>query len=188
MSQPAAPPGNNRVTFPRSIADVVTGAPQTAANNSAALVRSELTQAERAATLDFSVALKMRNFAELQERTVRGEIISIDEMASKYYPTANDYKKVADWLIAQGLTVKPPNKYNLSVFASGSVAQIEQAFETKFGRVKFAGVEYSSAVIAPSLSARSQDRFWGSMGCSLTFAQDLIPSGCVRQGPQKLIG
>ena len=68
MSQPAASPSTDRVTFARSIAGVVTGAPQTAANNSAALVRNELTQAEREATLDFSVALKMHNFAELQER------------------------------------------------------------------------------------------------------------------------
>ena len=70
-------------------------------------MRSELTQAEAEATLDFSVALKMRDFAELQERIGKGEIISLDEMAAKYYPTAADYKKVADWLTAQGFAVKP---------------------------------------------------------------------------------
>ena len=117
------------------------------------LVRSELTQAEAEATLEFSVALRMRNFAELQARIGKGEIISLDEMATKYYPTAADYETVVDWLTAQGFAVKPADKYNLSVFASGSVAQIERAFGTKFGRVKFAGAEYSSALIAPSLSA-----------------------------------
>ena len=105
-SQPAASPSTDRVTFAQSIAGIVTGAPQTAASNSAALVRSELTQAEGDAMLDFSVALKMRNFAELQERIGKGEIISLDEMAAKYYPTAADYKVVADWLIAQGFAVQ----------------------------------------------------------------------------------
>ena len=79
MSQPAASPTTDRVTFTRSIAGVVTRAPQTAASNSAALVRSELTQAEREAMLDFSVALKMPNFAELQERIGKDEIISVDD-------------------------------------------------------------------------------------------------------------
>ena len=65
--------------------------------------------------------------------------------------TAADYKKVADWLTAQGFAVKPPDKYNLSVFASGPVAQIELAFGTKFGRIKYAGVEYTSALTAPSV-------------------------------------
>jgi kumamolisin len=187
MSQPAAPPSTDRVTFARSIAGVVTGAPQTAASNSAALVRSELTPAEREAMLDFSVCLKMRNFAELQERISKGEIIKIDEMATKYYPTAVDYKKVADWLIAQGLTVKPADKYNLSVFASGSVTQIERAFETKFGRVKFAGVEHSSAVIAPSLPAAISGPVLGINGLQPHLRPR--PHSMIASGPpQKLIG
>jgi kumamolisin len=60
---------------------------------------------------------------------------------------------VADWLTSQGFTVAPADKYNLSVFASGSVTQIERAFGTKFARITFAGVESSSALIAPSLPA-----------------------------------
>ena len=187
MSPPAAPPGTDRVTFARSITGVVTGAPQTAASNSAALVRSELTQAEREAMLDFSVSLKMRNFAELQERIGKGEIISLDEIAAKYYPTAADYKTVADWLIAKGVTVKPPDKYNLSVFARGSLSQIERAFETKFGRVKFAGVEYSSAVIGPSLPAAVSGPVLGINGLQPHLhprAHSMFASG----QPQKLIG
>ena len=153
MSQLAVQPGTDRVTFARSIAGVATAAPQTAISDSAALVRSELTQGELNVTLDFSVALKMRNFSELQQRIYKGEIISLDEMASKYYPTAADYKTVADWLAMQGFSVKPGGKYSLSIFASGSLAQIERAFATKFGRVRFVGTEHSSALTAPSLPA-----------------------------------
>ena len=153
MSQPAAQPGDGRVAFADSIAAVATGAKVTAAINSAALVRSELTQTEQNVTLEFSVALRMRNFAELQQRVCKGEIISLDEMASKYYPTAADYTTVADWLTTQGFSVKPGGKYSLSIFASGSLAQIERAFATKFGRVRFVGTEHSSALTAPSLPA-----------------------------------
>src|ERR1700746_978730 len=77
--------GGNRVMFPESFKEVATipGAP---------LVRSELASAEARATLDFSVALKMHNFAELQNRVAMGEIISLDEIASKYYPPAEEHK------------------------------------------------------------------------------------------------
>src|ERR1700736_5845295 len=66
--QPVVSPGSDRVTFPRSITGVATGAPQTAGSTSATLVTSELTRAEPEATLDFSVAPKVRDFVELQER------------------------------------------------------------------------------------------------------------------------
>jgi len=174
--------GTDRVTFGRSITGVGTEASLTAAT----IVRSELTQAEFLETLDFSVALKMRNFAELRERIAQGELISLDEMAAKYYPTAADYKTVVDWLTAQGFAVKPANKYNLGVFASGSVAQIERAFATKFARVKFAGVEYSSALAAPSLPAAVAVPVLGINGLQphLHPRRHLnIASG----GPQKLI-
>jgi kumamolisin len=144
--QPDASPGSNRVMFPESLKEV-------AAISSAAVVRSELAPAEAQTALDFSVALKMHNFAELQNRVARGEIISLDEIASKYYPTADEYKTVAAWLSSQGFAVKPADKYNLSIFASGTVAQIERVFATKFGRVNFQGVEYTSALSAPSLPA-----------------------------------
>ena len=150
-SPPAVLAATDRITFPGSVREVATTQPQFASSASATLVRSELTPAEAQATLDFSVALKMHNFAELQERTSKGQTISLDEIASKYYPTAADYKKIADWLTAQGFAVQPSKKYNLSVFASGPVAQIERAFGTKFGRITFAGVEYTSALTAPSV-------------------------------------
>jgi kumamolisin len=141
------------ITYPESIRQIATTNPQFASDASPAMVRSELTQAEAEATLEFSVALKMRDLDGLQKRIGQGEKITLDEMTAKYFPTATDYKTVADWLTSQGFAVKSSDKYNLSVFASGSVAQIEQALKTKFGRVKFAGKEYSSALISPSLSA-----------------------------------
>ena len=146
-------PGISRVSFAGSIKEVRTTASQATSRPSLTLVRSVLTQTETNATTEFSVPLKMRDFDGLQKRIGEGETISLDEIAAEYYPTSSDYKTVADWLIAQGFAVKPPDKYNLSVFASGSVAQIERVFATKFARVMSMGVESSSALIAPSLPA-----------------------------------
>jgi kumamolisin len=129
-----------------------------------AVVRKELTESERQAPLNFSISLKMRNFAELQRRIANGEIISPEEMDAKYYPTAADCQMVVDWLAAQGFGIEPRAKCNLSVFAHGSIAQIELAFGTKFGRVKFDGNESSSTLNPPSLPALLAGRVLGVNG------------------------
>jgi kumamolisin len=128
------------------------------------IIRSELSESERQASLDFSIPLKMRNLPELQERIAHGALISSDEMSTKYYPTAEDYQTVVDWSVAQGFTVEPPAKLNLSVFAHGSISQIEHAFGTRFGRVQFAGKETSSALIPPSLPIAVAERVLGVNG------------------------
>src|SRR5271166_1831214 len=70
-------PGTERVTLPDSIRESPAGA-----QGAATLVRSELSQAESETTMEFSVALKMRDFAALKERIARNEVISADEMAA----------------------------------------------------------------------------------------------------------
>jgi kumamolisin len=143
----------DQITFTGSVREVTRADPQFASSTSATLVRSDLTPSEVEATMEFSVALRMRNIADLRRRVSEGEIISSDEMSAKYSPASSDLKSVVQWLLGQGFTVQQSARYNLSVFARGSLAQIERSFATKFGRVKFAGLEYTSALIAPSLSA-----------------------------------
>ena len=157
--QSGALAGTDRLTFADSIKEVGAAGPQIASAASGTLVRSELTLAEREATIEFSVALRMREFPEFQERVAKGEIISVEEIATKYCPTKTDRQTVVDWLIAEGFAVQPANEYDLSVFASGSVAQIESAFRMKFARVKFAGLEFTSGFSAPSLPQASQAQF-----------------------------
>jgi len=174
------------VTFTDSIKEVAPGTSQAAPVAGVTLLRSQLTQDEAEKTMDFSIALKMRNFAELQERIGKGEIISLDEMAAKYYPTEADYDKVAGWLTAQGFTLKPAAKYNLSVFAAGTVAQIERAVQTKFGRVKIGGVEYSSALKAPILPSEIAGVVLGVNGLQ-PHLHPRFHSRIAPGGPQKLI-
>ena len=141
-----------RTTFTNSIKEPVNLTANTSVNkNAPAVVRRDLTDAETQATIDFSIALKMRNLAELQQRVGSGEIIPLEEMSAKYFPLSADVESVRKWLIAQGFEVNPAAQYELSVFARGTVTQLQRVFGVTFARVQFRGEEHTSAVTAPSL-------------------------------------
>ena len=101
--------------------------------------------------IEFMVALKMRNYAEMLARVGNGEIISPEEMLQKYYPLEADYKTVIDWLAGQGFTITKTDPNHLGVFVSGTVGQVQQALQVNFGRVTVANRTYSSALTAPSV-------------------------------------
>jgi kumamolisin len=132
--------------------------------NRPTIVRSQLTDSERQATINFSIALKMRNFAELQSRVSMLQIIPLEEMAANYFPASADLEKVRQWLTAQGFQVQPRAQYELSIFASGTVAQVQRVFGVTFARVQFRGEEHTSAVTAPSLPADIADPVLGVNG------------------------
>ncbi len=144
-----------RITFTNSVKEPVAATTNAAsvAKNTPTVVRSQLTDAEMEATIDFSIALKMRNFAELQQRVASGEGIPLDEMRAKYFPLDADLDKTRQWLVAQGFEVSSAGEYDLSVFARGTVAQLQRVFGVTFARVQFRGEEHTSAVTAPSLPA-----------------------------------
>jgi kumamolisin len=135
-----------RVSSPQSIREI-------GVTPGAAIARTTLTAAEAGATIDFEVALRMRNFAELQQRVARHEHIERAEMAAKYHPLAGDYAAVLAWLKSQGLTVVAEDPNQLAVFARGTVAQLSAAFQASFARVTFRGQEYTAATSAPTLPA-----------------------------------
>src|SRR2546430_2439755 len=138
-----------RTTFTDSIKEPakVMASMASIAKNVPSVVRSELTDAETQATIDFSIALKMRNFGKLQDRIGMGEIISLDEMSAKYFPTSTAVESVSRWLGAQGFEVLPAAQYNFSIFARGTVTQLQRAFAVKFARVRFGSEEHTSAEI-----------------------------------------
>jgi kumamolisin len=142
-----------RITFTNSVKEPVTATANalSVAKNVPTVVRRQLTDAETQATIDFSIALKMRNFGELQKRVGTGEMIPLEEMNAKYFPSPADVETVRQWLSAQGFEVLPRAQYEIGVFARGTVAQLQRAFGVTFARVQFRGEEHTSAVTAPSL-------------------------------------
>ncbi len=111
--------------------------------------RATLKPEEVAAQMDFEVALKMPNFAELQARVAKGERISPAEMEARFAPSAADYQSVVDWLTGQGFTITRRDAGRLAVFARGNVGKIAQALQITFARVALEGQEYTSATSAP---------------------------------------
>lgn len=117
------------------------------------IVRSALSTAEQNAPIRFEIALKMRNFAELQARVASGEQIPRTEMAAKYFPLGADEARISSWLQAQGLTVDRVDDNHLAVFGSGPASAVAAAFGATFARVANPEGEFTSAVTAPSLPA-----------------------------------
>jgi len=143
------------ITFSNSVKEpvAITANAAAVAKNTPTVVRSQLSDAENQETIDFSIALKMRNFAELQDRVGMHEIIPLEEIRANYFPASADAENVRRWLIAQGFEVLPAAPYELSVFARGTVAKLQRVFGVTFARVQFRGEEHTSAVTAPSLPA-----------------------------------
>jgi len=141
-----------RVLFAGSIKPVpASAAAASAATRHAHLLRPALRSDELSAVMTFEVALRMPNFAALQDRLARGEQISRSEMMSTYYPSAADYARTVAWIKSQGLEVTRTDEDRLAVFGRGSVAALAQAFQVSFARVSADDGDYTSAVTAPSL-------------------------------------
>jgi sugar lactone lactonase YvrE len=111
-----------------------------------------LTASETAAPMTVEIALRMRNFDELQARIALGEQITRAEMDSRYYPLAADHDAVVQWVKEQGMTVSRIDDNRLAVFAKASVDTVSKALAVSFARVLGTdGGEYTSAISAPSL-------------------------------------
>jgi sugar lactone lactonase YvrE len=109
---------------------------------------------ENAAPMAFEVALRMRNFDELQARIATGEVISVAEKEDKYFPLAQDHDRLVAWLKAHGLEVTRTDDNRMAVFGRGSVDAVAKAFQVTFARVKASdGLEFTSAITAPSVPA-----------------------------------
>ena len=146
----AATVAPDRTAFPDSIRTVP--AAPTGARPTAAVSRVVLSAAEHAATMPFEVALRMRNFDEMQSRIARGERMSDSEKAVRYFPLSADHERLVQWLQAQGLEITRTDDNHLAVFGRGPVDAVARAFGVTFARVAVEGDgEYTSAVTAPSL-------------------------------------
>ncbi|EDY19525.1 Peptidase S53 propeptide [Chthoniobacter flavus Ellin428] len=167
------------VVLNNSVAKVPTPAPGGRQNPHRPFVaRAALQQAEVAAELEFEVALKMRNFADLQSQVAAGERIAPAEMAAKYFPLAADYQAVVDWLTSQGFKITRKDDTHLAVFARASVAKIQQVMKVNFAKVSMEGVEYTSAISAPSVPASLSPLLVGVNGLQphLRARKHLVPA------------
>ncbi|HEX4612902.1 MAG TPA: S53 family peptidase [Urbifossiella sp.] len=91
--------------------------------------------------------------AKLEERVLKGEVITPDELKKDYGPKPEDVERVTKWLKAEGFVVTHTSQDRTGVYVRGTLAQIEKSLQVKMVRVTFNGLTYNAAQKAPSLPA-----------------------------------
>ena len=134
--------GAERTTFTNSLAPMP-------AKVSAAM--SDPTPAQLGERVEIQIPLKMRGYAKLLDRVGKGEKLNRAGFDQDHLPAAADYDAVVKWLKAEGLTITRTDPSRLSVFVSGTVAQIQQSLQVRMGHVKLDGHGYHVARTHPSL-------------------------------------
>ena len=115
----------------------------------------------------FNLPLTLRNRAELEARINRGEVLTGEELKAKYFPLRRDFEAVAAFLRREGFTVDPVADTTLAVFAHGTVAQVQSAFQVNMGLVTADdGTRHAAALTAPSLPAAVAGPVLGVSGLS----------------------
>ena len=125
----------DRIELRDSIRELATIGVSGLGDNGVRIVRRALSDKETTTPMEFEVALKMRNFAELQKRLASGETISVEEMTAKYFPIEADYRTISDWITSEGFSITRQSANRLTLFASGSVSQVAKSLQTTFARV-----------------------------------------------------
>jgi kumamolisin len=107
--------------------------------------------ASQDAPVHFQVALKLRNFDELQDRLAAGQQVAFPELEQQYLPTEQDYDRVVAWLRGQGLTIERTVRDRMTVAAGDTVTSVSRAFGASFTHIISEGQEYVSASSAPKV-------------------------------------
>ena len=123
-------------------------------------MRTDLTDGELAATQEAYFGLKLRNMGELQARIAAGEILTPAQMIARYFPTAENWRRVSAWAKANGYTVadESADPSHMTVFAAASVRQVQETLRMRFARVIGTdNVECTSAVTPPVIPPELAD-------------------------------
>jgi kumamolisin len=102
-------------------------------------------------TVVFSLALPDSAQADLQKMVAEGKTVSPQQLNKKYSADAGDAKALTSWLKSEGFKIEKVSDDRTSVYAQGTVEQIEKALAVKMVRVTKDGITYTAAQDAPSL-------------------------------------
>ena len=127
---------------------IVTAEPGAGSKYSAAPLKDSV---RASAKLQLHFSLSTRNFEELQARVARGERISPTEMSEKYSGDAESATRLTRWLGQQGFSKIEASADRTSVYATGTVAQIEKSLGVTMKSVTFDGETRPAAITPPAL-------------------------------------
>jgi kumamolisin len=102
-------------------------------------------------TMNVLFSLTMPGMDDLEKRVAAGEVVSQADLAQKYSPKKADVDALKNWLTSQGFQITSESPDGSGVYASATVAQIEQSLAVNMVSVTKNGITYTAAQNAPSL-------------------------------------
>jgi kumamolisin len=115
-------------------------------------------------TISFSLAIPQDAHDELEAAVAKGEVVSLDDLNTKYAVPAIEVDPLISWLKAQGYEILRVSKDGTSVFARATTTQIEQSLGVQMVRVTKDGITYTAARNAPSLPSEIADSVHAIIG------------------------
>jgi kumamolisin len=104
-------------------------------------------------TVLFSLAIADDAQKELEQAVAQGKVVSPKELAKKYSASADDAKSLVSWLKSEGFKIEEISSDRTSVYARGTIDQIQKSLAVNMVRVTKDGITYTAAQDAPSLPA-----------------------------------
>lgn len=102
-------------------------------------------------TILFSFAPSPEVQKGFEARVAKGEIVPPEELEQAYGSSAKDHSALVKWLKKQGFEIVDESKDSDSIYARGTVDQIEKSLAVTMTRVTKDGITYNAAQNAPSL-------------------------------------
>jgi kumamolisin len=153
---------NQRKTFHDSVVELPEQAGVTPTGLKVNATRPE--QDDKKMTISFSLAIPQDAHDELEAAVAKGEVVSLDDLNTKYAVPASEVDPLISWLKAQGYEITRVAKDGTSVFARATTTQIEQSLGVQMVRVTKDGITYNAARNAPSLPSEIADSVHAIIG------------------------
>lgn len=106
---------------------------------------------EEKMTILFSFSPSPEVQKQFEARVAKGEIIPSEELDQAYGSSAKDRNTLVAWLKKEGFEIVDESKDSDSIYARGTVDQIEKSLDVTMTRVTKDGITYNAAQNAPSL-------------------------------------
>ncbi|HLI97757.1 MAG TPA: S53 family peptidase [Candidatus Baltobacteraceae bacterium] len=107
---------------------------------------TDLGAASASQSITVLVGLKLHNMAQLQQAVASGTVLSDATVNSAYGPTSSDVSAVTTYLQSKGLTNISVEPNNLLISATGTIAQVQSAFDTSIHSFSGGGTNFNANV------------------------------------------
>lgn len=102
-------------------------------------------------TILFSFGPSPEDQKQLEARVAKGETVPAAELEKAFGSNAKDRDSLVAWLKKEGFEIVEESKDGASIYARGTVGQIEKSLAVNMTRVTKDGITYNAAQDAPSL-------------------------------------